>query len=136
MINKIILVGRTGSDPEVKVLNGGKKVAKISLATSESFKTPEGKKEVTEWHNLVIWNQLAEVVEKWVHKGDQLYIEGSIHYQSYEKDGVKKTSTNINVYTLKMLGGQRKEENPRAEEPKGAEHSNLEAPTPEDDMPF
>ena len=113
MVNKVILVGNVGADPEVKSV-GESKVANFSFATSETYKDNTGeKKTLTEWHRIVIWRGLAEIVDRYVKKGDKLYLEGMIHTRSWEdKDGNKKFTTEIVVDTLKMLGGgQKKEEN-------------------------
>lgn len=107
MINKVILVGNVGSDPEVKEV-GGDKVASLSLATSESYKDKQGeKKTLTEWHRLIAWRGLAEVIEKYVHKGSQLYVEGKIRNRSYDDaNGVKRYVTEIVLDTLKLLGSK------------------------------
>ena len=106
MLNQINLIGNTGSDPEVKQV-GSTKVAAFSLATSESYKDKSGEKVTqTEWHNIVVWGALAEVVEKYVKKGDRLFIGGSVTYRSWEKDGQKFYRTEIKCKELKMLGGK------------------------------
>ena len=111
MVNKVILVGNVGADPEVKAV-GESKVANLTLATSETYKDKQGeKKTVTEWHRLVIWRGLADIVEKYVKKGSQLYVEGKLQTRSWEdKDGNKKFTTEVVVDTLKMLGGGQKKE--------------------------
>ena len=104
-INKVILVGNVGKDPEVKYLEGGVAVAKFPLATSEVYKNKEGQRvESTEWHNIVMWRGLAEVAEKYVRKGKQLYIEGRIKTRSYGEDNNKKYFTEILADTMTMLG--------------------------------
>ena len=107
-VNKVILVGNVGKDPEVKYLEGGVAVAKFPLATSESYKNKEGQKvEQTEWHNVVLWRGLAEVAEKYVRKGKQLYIEGKIRTRSYEENNVKKYFTEIIADSMTLLGDPR-----------------------------
>jgi len=105
-VNKVILLGHLGKDPEVKHLESGAAVAQFTLATTESFKDKEGnRQERTEWHNIVFWRRLAEIIEQYVRKGDQIYMEGSIRTRSYEdKDGVKKYITEIVGSSLTMLG--------------------------------
>ncbi|MDP2336505.1 MAG: single-stranded DNA-binding protein [Bacteroidota bacterium] len=104
-VNKVILVGNVGRDPEIRHLDKGVAVARFSLATTENYTSKTGEKvSNTEWHNIVAWRGLAEVVEKYVKKGSQLYIEGRLRTNSYEKDGVKHYSTEINADTLHMLG--------------------------------
>ena len=105
-INKVILVGNAGKDPETRHLENGTPVCNFSLATSETYKDKAGQKvTTTEWHNIVLWRGLAEVAEKYVKKGSQLYIEGKIKTRSYEdKDGVKRYSTEIVADTMQLLG--------------------------------
>lgn len=105
MINKVTLLGRVGKDVDVRNLENGTAVATFSLATSTNWKDKNTgeKKEKTEWHNLVVWRGLADIAAKYVHKGDLLYIEGSLATRSWEKDGVTRYTTEIVVSELKML---------------------------------
>lgn len=111
-LNKVMLIGNVGRDPEVRYLDGngpsgqGRKVASFTLATSERYRDRNGElRENTEWHNIVAWGQSAEVVEKYVKKGTQLYIEGRIRTRSWtDQSGVKKYTTEINVDNLQLLG--------------------------------
>ena len=107
-VNKVILVGHLGKDPEVRTLEGGSKVANCTLATSESYKNKEGVKvENTEWHNLVFWNQLAGIVEQFLKKGSQIYVEGKLATRSWEdKDGNKRYTTEVVCREMVMLGGR------------------------------
>lgn len=104
-VNKVILIGRLGKDPEVRNLDNGAVVANFSLATSESYKdkTTGEKKEVTEWHNIVLWRGLAEISQRYLHKGDMVYIEGKIRTRSWEKDGVTRYTTEIVADNMNML---------------------------------
>ena len=106
MINKVILLGNVGRDPEVRYLDNGVVVTKFPLATSETYTNKSGDKVTnTEWHNVVLWRKLAEVAEKWVKKGTPLYIEGKIRSRSYEdKDGNKRYITEIVADNMQMLG--------------------------------
>ena len=106
MINKVILVGNVGADPEVRALDGGAKVARIRLATTERIYNKEKNetKELTEWHSITLWRGLAEVVDKYIRKGAQIYIEGKLRTSEYEKNGVKCYATEIVAEELKMLG--------------------------------
>ncbi|WP_299758952.1 single-stranded DNA-binding protein [uncultured Pontibacter sp.] len=106
-VNKVILIGNLGKDPEVRHLEGGVAVARFPIATSESFKDKSGQKqERTEWHNIVVWRGLAEVAEKYLRKGNSVFIEGKIRTNSYQdKEGVQRYSTEIVVDNLTMLGG-------------------------------
>ncbi len=107
MVNKVILVGNVGKDPEVRYLENGTAFARFSLATSESFKDKSGERQTrTEWHNIVLWRGLAEVAEKYVKKGTSLYIEGKITNRSYEKDGQTRYFTEIVGSEMKMLGSR------------------------------
>jgi single-strand DNA-binding protein len=107
-INKVILIGNLGKDPEVRHLEGGVAVARFPLATSETFKDKNGERqERTEWHNIVVWRGLAEVAEKYVKKGQSVYIEGRIRTNSYQdKDGVQRYNTEIVADNMTMLGGR------------------------------
>lgn len=106
-INKVILVGNLGKDPEVRYLEGGTAVANFSLATSENYtdKNTNERKTITEWHNVVFWRGLAEVAEKYLKKGNQVYIEGKLRTRKWQdKDGVDRYTTEIVGETLQMLG--------------------------------
>lgn len=103
-VNKVILIGNVGNDPEVKYIKEDVPVAKFSLATSETYKNKEGEKVTnTEWHNIVVWRGLAKVVENYVKKGSKLYIEGKLTHRKYEKDGQTKYFTEILCKDLTML---------------------------------
>ncbi|HEY6955815.1 MAG TPA: single-stranded DNA-binding protein, partial [Flavisolibacter sp.] len=103
--NKVQLIGKLGQNPEIKTLDGGKKLAKFSIYTSETYRNATGEKITdTQWHNLVAWGKLAEILEKYVSKGSELAVEGKLTYNSYEKDGVKKYFTEIHVNELLLLG--------------------------------
>ena len=105
-VNKVILVGNVGKDPEIRHLDTGVAVANFPLATSETYTAKNGEKvTTTEWHNIVLWRGLAEVAEKYVTKGRQLYIEGRIRTRNYDdKDGNKRYITEIYGDTMQMLG--------------------------------
>jgi single-strand DNA-binding protein len=108
-INKVILIGRLGKDPFIKVFENGDKNATFSLATSESYTTRDGQKnELTEWHNIVLRKGLAEVAEKYLKKGELIYVEGKIKSREYtDKDGQKKRITEIIGENMTMLGSKR-----------------------------
>ena len=115
-LNKVTLIGNLGADPEIRSTTGGNKVANFSVATSRQWNSASGEKqEKTEWHKCIAWNtrsgagqQLADIVEKYVKKGDKVYVEGSIEYRQYEdKDKQTRYVTEINVRELIMLGGGR-----------------------------
>ena len=103
-INKALLVGNLGKDPETRYTGDGKAVTSFSVATSESWKGRDGsQQEKTEWHNCVTFGRLAEIAGEYLRKGSKVYIEGKIQTDSYEKDGQKRYSTKINVRELQML---------------------------------
>ena len=103
-VNKVILVGNVGNDPEIRHLDQDVKVAKFRMATSETFRAKNGERvTTTEWHNIVLWRGLAGVVEQYVKKGSRLYIEGKITYRQYEKDGETKYFTEIVANNMVML---------------------------------
>jgi single-strand DNA-binding protein len=103
-INKLILVGHVGRDPEVQATANGKKVAHFSLATNRRIQRESGFEERTEWHRLTVWDRLAELAEEYIRKGDRLYVEGRIQYDSYERDGVTIPTAEVVVRELVMLG--------------------------------
>jgi single-strand DNA-binding protein len=110
-LNKAMLIGNLGSDPEVRSTTGGNRVATFSVATTRTWNSPSGEKqEKTEWHRCVVWNSkgsgLADVVEKYCKKGDRIYVEGRIEYRQWQdKENQTRYSTEINVRELLMLGG-------------------------------
>lgn len=106
MVNKVILVGNVGLDPEVRTLETGVKVARIRLATTERIFNRQTNEttEHTEWHTVTLWRGLAEVIDKYVRKGSQLYIEGSLRSREWERDGVKHYATEIVADEMKLLG--------------------------------
>ena len=115
-LNKVTLIGNLGADPEIRSTAGGNKVANFSIATSRQWSSPSGEKqEKTEWHKCIAWNarsdrgqMLADLIEKFVKKGDKIYVEGSIEYRQYEdKEKQTKYVTEINVREIILLGGGR-----------------------------
>jgi len=137
-VNKVILVGYVGKDPDVRHLDSGVSVANFSLATSETYRNKENQKVTnTEWHNIVVWRRLAEIVEKYVKKGDPLYIEGKIRTRSYDdKDGNKKYITEIFADNMQMLGSKQSNNNDSSSEEKQPETDIETPPQEEDDLPF
>ena len=131
-VNKVILVGNLGKDPEVKYLDNGVAVANFSLATTENYKNKEGEKvSQTEWHNIVLWRGLAEVAEKYLKKGASVYIEGKIKTRKWEdKEGNTRYNTEILADNMTMLGGKKdSQENP-------IKPSQETASDKADDLPF
>ncbi len=106
--NKVQLIGNLGNNPEIITLDSGKKLAKFSIATNETYKNGQGEKVTdTQWHNVVAWNKTAEIIEKYVSKGSEIAVEGKLVTRSYEdKEGIKKYITEIVVNELLMLGGK------------------------------
>lgn len=148
-VNKVILVGNVGKDPEVKYLDKGNVVATFSLATTErGYKTSAGVEipDRTEWHNIVMWRGLAEIAEKYVRKGSQIYLEGKIRTRNYDdQNGVKRYVTEIFADNMQLLGKREGGEHvaplaapsesaaPQAQSPVAADFTQ-NAPT--DDLPF
>ncbi|MDG1810714.1 MAG: single-stranded DNA-binding protein [Polaribacter sp.] len=106
--NKVQLIGNLGSNPEIITLESGKKLAKIAIATNETYKNAQGEKVTdTQWHNVVAWNKTAEIIEKYLQKGSEVAIEGKLTSRSYEdKDGNKKYITEVVCNELLMLGNK------------------------------
>ena len=134
-VNKAILLGYLGKDPEIRRLDDGRAVANFSIATSESYKNKAGERVTnTEWHNIVLWSPLAEIAENYLKKGSQVYIEGKISNRSYEdKDGVKKYISEVVGRDITLLG--------RAPDSAGQNQTNetneaKKEDTVEDDLPF
>jgi single-strand DNA-binding protein len=108
MINKVILVGRVGKDPEVRHLDNNVSVARFSLATNESYKNKNGEKITnTEWHNIIVWRGLADIASKYIKKGTMLYVEGKIRNRSWDdKDGIKRYTTEIDADNFQLLSSR------------------------------
>jgi single-strand DNA-binding protein len=139
-VNKVILLGRIGSDPEVRSLPNGAKVANFSIATSDNYTNKEGVRvEQTEWHRIELWDNLANIAEQYVRKGEQLYVEGRIRTEEYtDKDGiarkaVKIRGTAMTLVSSKPVGGDNSEAAPQAA-PRPAP-APAPAPAPEFDAP-
>jgi len=137
-INKVILIGNLGRDPEVQRFENGVKKAAFSLATTEVYKGKDGEKaQHTEWHNIVLWRGLAEVAENYLKKGSNVYIEGRIRRREYEdKEGQKKFIYEIMGDVLQMLGGGSRREDSGAPVQAESKEEAFTPPTPEDDLPF
>jgi len=138
-VNKVILIGNLGKDPEVRHLDNGRAVANFSLATSENYKNREGEKvTTTEWHNIVLWTPLAEIAEKYLNKGNQIYLEGKLTNRSYEdKEGNRKYITEVVGQNLTMLGGRASaSESSTLEENKIVSESTVTEEDQTDDLPF
>ena len=136
-VNKVILIGNLGKDPEVRTLDSGVKVANFSLATTESYKNRNGERvENTEWHNIVLWRGLAEVADTYLKKGNQVYIEGKIRTRSWDdKDGNKRYTTEILADNMTMLGSRQNGTAPSSD-PKPKPETEAPEPAPDDDLPF
>ena len=148
-LNKVMLIGNLGKDPESKEMGDGTKMAKFPIATTETYKNRQGEKvSNTEWHNIVLWRGLAEVAINWLKKGDSVYIEGKLKTRSWEdENGVRKYATDIQADNLSMLGNKRdvgnqsqpskNETNTHLENTKSDENNITESSnTEDDDLPF
>lgn len=138
-VNKVILIGNLGKDPEVKYLESKVPVANFTLATNSTWKDKDGsKKEHTEWHNIVLWRGLAEVAEKYLHKGDKVYIEGKLRTRSWsDKDNVKRYTTEVIAENMTMLSEKRdgNSDSPPTPDANTASGAPI-ADKPSDDLPF
>lgn len=144
-VNKVILIGNLGKDPEVRYLENGKAVANVTLATTERYKDREGNQvESTEWHDLEMWDGLAKIAEQYLQKGKSIYVEGKIKTDSWQDDqGVKKYRTRIRVQNMTMLGGANSSGSGAPQEAASSSAPSqpaAAAPAPEDnsidDLPF
>ena len=135
-VNKVILLGNLGADPEVRYTPSGTAVANFNLATHEQWTNKDGEKEEkTEWHRIVAWARLGEICGEYLRKGSQVYVEGRIQTRAWEdRDGIKRYTTEIVAQTMQMLGSSRKEGEARSPE----ERYPVEEPIsiPDDDIPF
>ena len=146
-VNKVILVGNVGKDPDVRYLDNGVAVASFPLATSETYKDKTGEKHSsTEWHNIVLWRGLAEITEKYVKKGKQIYLEGKIRSRSWEdKEGNKRYITEVIGDNMQFLGKREDSPSEKQEEKKTETTDSTDSDTDdkkegdkkeEDDLPF
>lgn len=144
-VNKVILVGNIGKDPEVRHLENGASVANFSLATSESYKDKTGKRvDQTEWHNIVLWRGLADFAKQYLKKGMTIYIEGKLRTRSWEdKEGHKRSITEVVADTCTMIGprrddsGSSQHESQPHTQPQSFGNSDFSAPSPgSEDQPF
>lgn len=130
-MNKAILIGNVGKQPEIRKTQSGISVANFSLATSKKIKGEDK----TEWHRIVAWDKLAEIIEKYVRKGDKIMIEGEIETRDYEKDGQKVYTTEIRAWNMEMLGGKSEPATEPATEPANPT-KNINLDDIPDDLPF
>jgi len=141
-VNKVILVGHLGKDPEIRHLEGNTSVATFTLATTESYTNKQGQKvDQTEWHNIVAWRGLADIAAKYLQKGKQVYIEGKIRSRSYDdKDGIKRYVTEIVADNITLLGrkedGASSSSNTSSEQHKQETELNSIHNSINDDLPF
>ncbi len=134
MVNKVILIGNLGVDPEMKILQSGTAVARLRLATSRAYKDREGNShKQTEWHRVTAFGKLAEICGEYLRKGRLVYIEGRLRNDTWEQDGVKRYSYEIVAETMRMLGRGTSESAP--EEPQHVE-TEPQAEVSEEDIPF
>ena len=129
-MNKAILIGNVGKEPEIRKTQSGISVANFSLATSKKIKGEDK----TEWHRIVAWDKLAEIIEKYVHKGDKIMIEGEIETRDYENDGQKVYTTEIRAWNMEMLGGKPEGNRNESVSNQKVNVSNLD--DIDDDLPF
>ena len=134
-VNKVILLGNVGSDPEMTAMTSGDAIATISIATSESWndKATGEQKEKTEWHRVVFFKRLAEIVGEWVKRGDKIYVEGRLQTRSWEKDGVKRYSTEVVASEMQMLGSKKEKQ---TEDSTKISPAKLDGMDFNDDIPF
>lgn len=135
-VNKVILVGNLGRDPEIRYTQGGTPVANFTMATTERWSDPSGeKKERTEWHRIVVWGKQAEIASEYLRKGRQVYIEGSLQTREWtDREGNKRTTTEIRAQRLQLLGRPDDRHAPAAGQPE--EEVAEPAAYGEDDIPF
>jgi len=149
-VNKVILLGRLGKDPDVRTLDNGAKVCSFSIATSETYKDKDGQRqERTEWHNIVLWRALADIAERFLTKGREVYIEGKLQTRKWQdQNGMDRYTTEIVGSNLNLIGGRNDMGNPPSpsmtnepqatsqSSPQAASSSAFDSNDDEDDLPF
>lgn len=151
-LNRVMLIGNLGKDPELKTFEGGGMLARFPIATSETYMSKKNNEKVTqtEWHTIIVRNRLAEVAERYLKKGDKVLIEGSIRTRSWQdQNGDTKYTTEINTLNMQMLGGNRSQDGQSSQAYSGEQNQNMSASEPnqeqnidltsnkdEDDLPF
>jgi single-strand DNA-binding protein len=139
-MNKVMLIGNVGQDPEVRYVDQGVAVARLSLATTERGYTLQNGTQVpehTDWHNVILWRKLAEIVEKYVHKGDRLYIEGRLRYRTYDdKQGQRRYVTEVWADNMELLGGGIKPTSVPQQDDAAAQPQDIAAEAPDGALPF
>ena len=137
MVNKVILIGRLWKDPEIVYANSGTAIAKVALATSEKRKDQSGQYvEKTEWHNLVMFGKLADVVGQYMKKGSQAYFEGRLETEKWEKDGVTRYTTKVIVNQMEMLGSREGQERPPSRTPQSSRPAPPDYDDEDNSIPF
>jgi single-strand DNA-binding protein len=136
-VNKAIVIGHLGRDPEVRAFPSGDQVCNVTIATSEKWKDKQTgeAKEATEWHRVVFGGKLAEIAGQYLRKGSLVYVEGSIKTRKYTQDGVEKYATEIRADKMQMLGGK-PEEAQRSAKPAGRSQGGGHREDPDSDVPF
>ena len=148
-VNKVIIIGNLGADPELKTTPGGQSVCNFSVATSEKFESKGEKQEKTEWHKMVAWGKTAELIAQYLRKGATAYFDGKLQTRQWDKDGVKHYATEIVVQSVTFLGGKRDDAQPQQQrrEPNGNTRQATQqqtrrpvgheyAPPPSDEFPY
>ncbi|BDU78670.1 single-stranded DNA-binding protein [Mesoterricola sediminis] len=145
-LNKVMLIGNLGRDPELKMTPSGQALARFSVATTETWKNPQGEKQTkTEWHNVVVWGKQAEIAEKYLRKGKQVLIEGRIQYREYtDQSGAKRTACDIRCDNFVMLGRMEDGGSRPSAADRGMDEEPYGAPSPvpassggyDEDIPF
>lgn len=150
MVNKVILLGNVGADPDIRCFDNGNMVAKFRLVTTERYKDKDGnKREINEWHSVEAWGKPATIIDEYVRKGDKLYVEGNIHYEEYtDKNNEKRYRTVIRLRELKLLTLKPKQESEQPTATQSTPQQEAQAQQPEppqvpmppmsdpDDLPF
>lgn len=130
-LNKVMLIGRLGADPEIRYTQDGTPVASLSLATNRSVKKGDQWEDETDWHRVIAWRKLAEICERYLNKGSQIYVEGQLRTRSWEdKDGNKRYVTEVHAQDIQMLDSRKERHGG------GSENSEIQSPPMEDDVPF
>ena len=137
-INKVILIGNLGDDVKMHYFEGGNSIGRFPIATSESYTNKQTGEKITntDWHNIVVKNKLAEICEKYLGKGDKVYVEGKLKNRQWEQDGVKRYATEVHVNEMTMLSNKKNNENGGTQTSKPASSPASSVADDKDDLPF
>lgn len=138
-VNKVILIGHLGDDVKMHYFDGGNSIGRFSIATSENYTSKQTGEKITttDWHNIVVRNKLAEICEKYLTKGDKVYVEGKLKNRQWEQDGIKRYATEVHAHEMTFLSTKKNQDNNQQQNKNSsATESKTDVPEKNDDLPF